>query len=248
MSAPRPDNESARLKALRRYAVLDTEPEASFDDFTLLASLICDVPIALVSLIDAERQWFKSKVGLEVDETDRDLAFCAHAIMDTDTLTVPDALQDRRFAQNPLVTSQPNIRFYAGAPLVNPDGYSLGTLCVIDRTPRELSTEEQQGLEALARRVVAQLELRRMSAELADALSDIKVLKGLIPICAHCKGVRQDDGYWTVLESYLEQHSDAECSHGVCPTCLAKHYPNYAPGVDLEIDRDASAIRLVPEG
>jgi GAF domain-containing protein len=166
VNAPIPNDEKKRLKVLWQYEVLDTVPEELFDDLTELAARICEAPMALISLVDEKRQWFKSKVGATVNETARDVSFCAHAITQPGLFIVPDAAADSRFAQNPLVTSDPKIRFYAGAPLVTPDGYALGTLCVLDKVPRELRSDQQRALTILARHVVSQLELRRRSREL----------------------------------------------------------------------------------
>jgi GAF domain-containing protein len=172
MVVAKPANEEARLVALDKYAILDTDPEQSFDDLTLLASFVCQTPIALISLIDEDRQWFKSRVGLKAAETSRDIAFCSTAIMQSDVFVVPDALADERFRDNPLVVSDPHIRFYAGAPLINEDGYALGTLCVVDRAPRELAPEQREALKALSRLVLAQLEFRRNLILLKEALND----------------------------------------------------------------------------
>src|SRR5277367_2732609 len=172
MPASHPNNEKARRAALASYAILDTDPEPSFDDLTLLASFICHTPIALITLVDEHRQWFKSRVGLSTEETSRDIAFCSHAILQDDIFVVPDALQDERFRNNPLVGGEPHIRFYAGVPLINHEGYALGTLCVIDTTPRELSPAEREALKALSRLVLGQMELRRNLVLLKQALSN----------------------------------------------------------------------------
>jgi PAS domain S-box-containing protein len=172
MNAPLPVNEAQRLATLRQYEVLDTPPEQAFDDLTLLAAHICQVPTAMVSLVDEHRQWFKSRIGMTATETTRDIAFCAHTILHADqVLEVRDAEADPRFAGSPLVTSDPHIRFYAGAPLVTPDGQALGALCVMDRKPRTLTPEQLAALRALSRHVVSQLELRRQSREAAGLLT-----------------------------------------------------------------------------
>lgn len=172
-SSSPPSDEVARLEALYQYQVLDTAPESAFDDLTLLAAQICDVPIALVSLVDADRQWLKSSVGLEAAETSRDVSFCAHAIHQSELFVVRDAREDERFATNPLVTGEPSIRFYAGAPLLTSAGHAIGTLCAIDRVPRELSGQQQEALRALARQVMMQLELRRHTAYLVQTNEDL---------------------------------------------------------------------------
>ncbi len=202
-------DEKARLTALRRYRILDTEPERAFDDLTALASHICGTPIALISLVDADRQWFKSRVGLTIAETSRAVSLCSHAIQQPDDLfIVPDAMADVRLRDNPFVSGEAHIRFYAGAPLVTPDGHALGTLCVIDRVKRTLTPEQVDALRALRRQVQSQLELRRnlieleqalaerdqaeaaqtkLIAELRQAHDDVRKLSGLIPFCSNCQ-------------------------------------------------------------
>jgi PAS domain S-box-containing protein len=189
MPAALPANEEARLEALRELEILDTASEPEFDDLALIASQICGTPISMVTLVDRDRQWFKSHVGTELQQTPRDVAFCAHAILQPDLLVVPDATEDPRFAQNPLVTADPKIRFYAGAPLRTSDGHAVGTLCVVDRRPRKLTNEQEEALRALSHQVEAQLELRRRLVqgrkEADEALHDkevgVKVLVEQMP-------------------------------------------------------------------
>lgn len=201
-------NETARLQALRRYKILDTDPEKSFDDLAILASHICQTPVALISLIDSDRQWFKSKHGVNVSETPREVSFCSVAIQQPDLFVVPDASKDPRFSSNPFVVSDPKIRFYAGAPFTSSDGYPLGTLCVVDVVPRALTPSQEGALLALSRQVQAQCELRKNLMELRTALDErdraeaerdrsiidlqhsldhVKRLSGLLPACSVCK-------------------------------------------------------------
>ena len=201
-------DEAARLAALRKYRILDTDPEQAFDDLTSLASHICGTPIALISLIDADRQWFKSRVGLTIAETSRSVSFCTHAIKDRRLFVVPDARASATFHDNPFVEGEDGIRFYAGAPLVTPEGHAVGTLCVLDRVPRTLNAEQLEALEALRRQVVAQLELRanlfeldialkardeaeaaqlRLISELRESIDNVKRLSALLPYCSACQ-------------------------------------------------------------
>lgn len=174
ISAPKPQNETERLSALYKHNILDTMPEVDFDDITRLATEICQTNISLVSLIDADRQWFKSKQGLAVDETPRDLAFCAHAILNPEDLfIVPDANVDERFADNPLVTGEPRVIFYAGVPLVS-EGHAIGTLCVIDDKPKQLSDNQRKALRALGNQVTNILKLRVKTEELAKNQQELR--------------------------------------------------------------------------
>jgi len=172
---PLPSDEVQRLHALRGYDLLDTLPEQSLDDLTSLAAQICEVPIALISLVDAERQWFKSKVGMSLSETPRDISFCGHAILQPNLFIIPDATQDDRFADNPLVTES-RIRFYAGAPLITPSGHALGALCIMDHVPRQLTAQQQAALLMLARQVMSQLELRRQTNELRESEARLHIV------------------------------------------------------------------------
>ena len=170
MKAGLPDNEAERLAALRAYDILDSLPEREYQDIVNLAAMICETPVAIVSLVDSDRQWFKAKIGLEATQTERDIAFCAHALDQPDALlVVPDATLDDRFVDNPLVTGSMHIGFYAGAPLRTRDGLVLGTLCVIDHAPRTLSDQQKEALASLSRQVMSHLELRASVAEMQKA-------------------------------------------------------------------------------
>jgi len=208
---PLPANEKERVRTLQLYKVLDTGAEKTLDDLTQLAASICETPIALISLIDEKRQWFKSKVGLEGTETPRDVAFCAHAILDDEVFVVEDATRDSRFADNPLVTADPNVRFYAGAPLRVADGSALGTLCVIDRQPRRLNEFQHRALETLRHAVVTQLELRR-------AIDDFQAVQKMLRMCAWCRNVQDSNGAWRPLQEYVQ--SVETVTHGMCPACV----------------------------
>lgn len=167
-SAPDHPQEQKRLSQLSEYAVLDSEQEANFDELTELASAICSTPISLISLVDDHRQWFKSRVGLNATETPKSIAFCSHAILEEGVFEIPDATADTRFVDNPLVTGAPDIRFYAGAPLIAPNGSPVGTLCVIDTEPRKLTEDQTRALQILSNQVISQLELRKQKLELEN--------------------------------------------------------------------------------
>ena len=220
------DEEDRRLKALAEYRILGTEPESCYDDITQIAARTCQVPISLMTLVDKDRQWFKSKVGFQTSETRRDWSFCTHAIKENNPLIVHDAYQDKRFINNPLVTGDPKIRFYAGFPLKNNDGNKLGTLCVIDRKPGTLDKEQCSIMELLAKQIVSFLELRKRSLNLLDALSHLHNQEGILSVCSYCREVRNKDGDWQHIEKYLSNVSDIKFSHGVCDSCMERHFPD----------------------
>lgn len=175
-SAPLPANESERLAALRRYGIVDSEFERDYQDIAELAATICGTPIALLSFVEEDRQWFKARIGLEAQETTRDIAFCAHGILRPDLMEIPDAMADERFHDNPLVTSEPNIRFYAGMPIVTREGHVLGMLCAIDRVPRKLSEGQIRALQVLSRQIMEKLDLRLANRRLAEQAEALKSL------------------------------------------------------------------------
>lgn len=222
MVAPLPLNEEARLAALHAYEILDTDPERDFDDLARIASHIWATPVALISLVDRDRQWFKARIGLSAAETHRDFAFCAHTILGHETLIVPDATADSRFAENPLVLEDPAIRFYAGSVLQTSDGHPLGTLCVIDPEPRresDVDPAKVEALEALSRQAVRLIEYRTASRRLAEILKSVELMAPLVPVCAWCERVRDDDRYWESVAKYLESQNGIRYSHGICPEC-----------------------------
>ncbi len=365
------DSEKARLEQLKSYRILDTDPEKRFDDLTYLASYICQTPVAMINLIDEDRQFTKSVVGAKMPDIPREAAFCAQTIMEREILIIEDLQSDYRFSQNPFVTQAPYARFYAGVPVFSGEGMALGSLCVLDRVPRKLSDDQKNALKALAEQVHDQMELRknlfelritvnerekayklllqneqlfkkvletaregilieknervfymntayaelfgreaaemlglhirdlaapedvdrlldygrqraegknppshynfkikhkdahlipveavvsdfylsedyfivtavrditerqlheaereRLITELQSALSKVKTLGGLLPICSSCKKIRDDKGYWNQLETYIETHTEADFTHGICPECAHRLYPD----------------------
>lgn len=202
MTEPRiPRNETQRLRALHAYKILDTLAEQAYDDLTCLAAQICDAPIALISLVDRDRQWFKSRVGLDAEETSRKVSFCAHAIHHPgELLEVKDALEDQRFAGNPLVTGDPHIRFYAGMPIVDAAGLALGTLCVIDRKPRVLKQAQRQALKALSRQVMAQI---RLSSELAVSHNRSRYFESILESAGGIIYELDANGIFTYVNEYM---------------------------------------------
>lgn len=223
---PEGADEQARLAALRRYEILDTPAEAEFDDLTRMASYICGAPIALISLVDGNRQWFKSEIGLGVSETTLDRSICRHAILGKELFIVPDTTLDDRFRDNPLVTGEPRVRFYAGAPLESRDGHTLGMMCVFDRRVRTITEAQGHALRLLARQVMKMFELRLAARQLAlrneeleAARRQISALEGLLPICAKCKKIRDEADQWSSIEAYMTKHAEVNFTHSLCPVC-----------------------------
>lgn len=171
-----PEDEKLRLESLKELQILDTQAEKCFDDLTQLAAQICETPICLISLVDEDRQWFKSKHGLDANETPRDFAFCAHAILDDHIFEVENSDEDERFADNPLVTGEPRVKFYAGAPIKTSDNFNVGTLCVIDNSPKKLNDFQKNALETLANQVSVLMEYRKNILNVAHAYGQLSAL------------------------------------------------------------------------
>jgi hypothetical protein len=222
MNVPTPPNELGRLSALREYYILDTAAEQAFEEITALAAFVCDAPIAMISLVDEARQWFKSRIGFSEQQTPRDMAFCAYTIMRSEPLIVDDACADARFEKSKLVTEEPRIRFYAGFPLISHAGFGLGALCAVDRKPRHISPQQQVAMQGLSRQVMALLEMRRLSARMANTLETMKSIHGLILVCFSCQRVRDHQGNWLPPEAFLRQELETSVSPGICPDCFAK--------------------------
>lgn len=235
--ACKPANEEQRLKALSEYRILGSRPEEAYDHITRIAALACNVPIALISLVDRERQWFKSKVGISANETSRDISFCSHTILEPDPLIIEDALFDQRFKDNPLVTEEPHIRLYAGFPLETPAHERLGTLCVIDRIPKSLTNTQFKIMQELANQVVVQLELRKRSFALMEEFCKMHNNQGLISTCSYCRSVKDHKGSWLPMDQFMMQHSTLNFSHGICQSCMSKHFPD----INLPGDEDHQA-------
>lgn len=219
--------ETERLDALRRARILDTPPERAFDDLTHLASFFCKAPMALVSFVDRDRQWFKSRVGFQHPQSSRTISFCAHTILQSTVMVVPDTQQDDRFRDNPLVTHDPLVRFYAGTPIVSSEGLPLGALCVLDREPRSLTVGQEEALRAMARIAGTLLETRRSVGELAAATERLNLLSHMLPVCSSCGRLQGDDGQWSPLERYVRQHAHQAGELRTCPECAKRLYPNY---------------------
>lgn len=205
-------SETARLATLHDYQLLDTPPDDHLDDLTKLVRELCGTPIALVSLVDDDRQWSKSAQGLSTTETPREHAFCAHAIQSDDVMVIEDTLADDRFVDNPMVTGDPHIRFYAGAPLKVSNGHRLGTLCAIDTRPRKLDANQLKALEILRDSVVDHLELQKLGQWPEDVLH----------VCAWCQKVRSKDNpdIWQTISAFMK-HAET-VTHGICPDCQSE--------------------------
>lgn len=215
MPAPIPHDETDRLSALHRYQLLDSDPERAFDDITQLAVTICRSKIAAISLIDTARQWLKSRVGTDMQCTHRDLAFCAYTILEPDHFVVEDTHADERFRDHPLVTGKPFIRFYAGVPLINPEGFAVGSLCIIHPEPMKLDSEKLSSLQALGRLAINEMEIRRVSVEWARTNAQVRKLSSLLSMCPHCNAIRDDRGMWTKDTGFENRHFNPL----TCPQC-----------------------------
>ena len=229
IKAPFPFDEEQRLKELTDFQILDSLDESKFDDLTSLASAICQSPISLISLIDKDRQWFKSKVGLSANETPRDISFCGHAIMGNEIFEIPDAELDERFQDNPLYTGQPHVRFYAGAPLVTKSGHKLGTLCVIDHVPRNLTDWQKDALKKLSQQVMLLMEARTREKLLAEANSKFDAIVNNIPVMLTSFN---EEGKFDWMNHEMERELGWKINHSSEENFLAKIFPDHNKNTD----------------
>lgn len=227
MNSKKDKNGLRRLTTLRRYQILDSVSERTYDDIVTLAAHIFEAPIAAILHLENEAHSLKTAVGVRGAESFllNTRRFCDETMAEPDVMVVEDTICDERFAVNPLVTSGPQIRFYAGAPLARPDGLGLGSLCVMDVRPRRVGRREKEMLQSLARMVMTTMDLHRVSDALASEVLKVKNLSGLLPICSGCKNIRNDGGYWQRVECYVSENSSAEFTHGMCPECAGKYFP-----------------------
>lgn len=224
-AARQPSHEQARLDALHRYGILDSEPERRFDDIAKLAAAALDMPIAMVSFVDDERQWSMASVGIARGDVPRAQSFCTHAITQDWLLVIEDTSVDTRVNATVMVSGPAQARFYAGAPLITPEGQRVGTVCVMDQAPRTLARRELDILAGLARQTIELLEHRLTAARLADAQQRLQTMATLIPICSHCRKVRDEGNHWLTLERLVQAKTGSRFTHGICPDCVREHYP-----------------------
>jgi GAF domain-containing protein len=224
-SARQATTEQSRLDALHGYGILDSEPERRFDDIAKLAATALDMPIAMVSLVDDKRQWSMAAIGIPRGEVPRAHSFCTHAITQDWTLVIDDASVDARVNATSYVSGPTQARFYAGAPLITPEGHRVGTVCVIDRTPRSLARRELEMLAGIARQTIELLEHRLTAARLGAAQARLQTMATLIPICSHCRKVRDEANQWLTLERLVQAKTGSRFTHGICPDCVREHYP-----------------------
>lgn len=217
---PLPSNEHERLRALESFQIIDSPRTPHFDDLAQQAAIGLGMPIALITFIDEDRQWVMASVGIKLEGTSREHAFCAHTIMGDEVMVVEDTHADERFKDNPYVLGDPCFRFYAGAPLLTREGHALGSICVLDTKPRRLSPSQRAYLKDLANQVVHLLELERAARALKEVLHDEKLAKTLTMICAYCDHTQAQDGTWHATAP----QSDAHKTHGICPVCFEVHF------------------------
>jgi len=221
MSYPIPENEEERLELLQQLDILDSLGEESYDFITKVAAEVFEVPIASITFVDEERQWLKSRIGLDIAQTPREHAFCTYNILDDEMLIVEDASTDPRFADNPFVTGEPNIRFYAGSPIQLRDDIFLGSVCILDTKPRQLDEKQKQILTSLGKQVSTLLQMRKVSEDLRQRTREVEHLQQLLPKCSRCGNVRSDDDYWTSVDDYLQTHTHQQVTQSLCPDCSA---------------------------